>query len=164
MQAMPKAPNYWVEVQGCKKQSYPKSLVYAYYIGIWRRGRARMRCGYADQLSIVQSARTALELGANDGSSPSVRVSRRNVNCKYFTFSGFYEPVAQQVTQLTFNQQTESSNLSRLTNNLLVLDGFEDAPYKRAHVVQLNGGGPHMRTAVPAKKIGQAGTAVICIL
>jgi hypothetical protein len=25
---------------------------------------------------------------------------------------------------------------------LLVLDGFEDTPYKRAHIVQLNGGGP----------------------
>ena len=26
--------------------------------------------------------------------------------------------------------------------NLLVLDGLEGAPYKRVHIVQLNGGGP----------------------
>ena len=60
---------------------------------------------------------------------PSKEVSRENLifsqNCDII--------IIQSKEKITYKTQEIL---------LLVLDGFEDAPYKRAHIVQLNGGGP----------------------
>lgn len=49
--------------------------------------------------------------GWGSGYADQLVMSRRNVNWKYFTFSGFYEPVAQLGRAVDFLDSSRETNL-----------------------------------------------------